>query len=666
MVLKRPGFNCMRYIFMWSILTVYIPSMHADESIQNAFKEVTQKIKTVWDGAGSMLKGMGQSFGVVDSSYKYSYHVYNDAAVPIFVAEERLTGLLGATFQGEIKKGLTIGPNADSGEAFYNRPLYISVWICVETSDEQKKIQKYAKSSQEWAGWGAIAGTVAGMGVASPLTAGLGASLGALAGSIATVETLKKYKLYEKNIYPWSPNDQNVYFYRAYTRQGTLYAEYLDLKKTTAGFLGQFYNATNANIMVEFKKDDVDYSATLEPNSFNMLQSSSKPYSIRPPANEKRGFQFYKDTISKDTMISFIPLASEGLAYMVNISTDPNRPSYAAGSPMMYTYEIYDSPDGIVVGTQGLSIGTYDQPTTGKIRDLNPAECHLWYQSAAQLQAINTKNGVEPNNLERAFDIPESVWISYKSHDYTYRKKINPGEVIDFAILRPLLQEQAFLYVVACASQDEKKVTLFLDRLHAGLLVQATRSDASQKAGNTRTAQIGTRGTIDDTKTTDGSGVIGTILLQDLFFAQGVGTGPFYYTIRPSILRIDQFVSNIWFDQRFYLQDKSNGNLTLNPEIFAELSTTLPQWIAQYTRDAAGVQSALKKYLQEKGNPGLFIDPSKSTQAREFNSQGTLLYNTLLQGPISIASYPVLKRSGTNYYVFALGDKPADWPDSNP
>ncbi len=225
-----------------------------DEKLSGIIDSIASGASSAWDGAGNMLKGMGQSIGIVTSDYHYSYRIFNDSPAPVFAVEQRITSIMGPTFHFGKKKGLVIGPSAESGQFFYKRQLYIAIWICFDRS--KADIKKYAKSSVEWRKEGAIVGAVVGMGVASPVTTALGAAVGALAGGFKLSSELEKYKIFEKDIAPpWPANDDNMYYYHVFKHAGKVDVESLGLAGTSTEFSGQFYYSGAKEVIVTFTKD---------------------------------------------------------------------------------------------------------------------------------------------------------------------------------------------------------------------------------------------------------------------------------------------------------------------------------------------------------------------------------------------------------------------------
>lgn len=692
-------------------------------SLQDEFKGIVDAGKKVFDGGKNMLEGMGQSFGYVSSDYQYSYRVFNDAPSSIFVATEQLTEFLGAGFRGQVKTAALLGPNANTDDEFYNQQLYLTVFICGKTKD----LNDYEKNPSAYLQkYGGIAGKlhVSGKGsAAANIPLGIlktaGTDLGAVAGGIINIveggiqkglqaiqsitgldvgadqlsDPLERYALLSKTLYPPMPEDDDkVYYYHAYAHYNEKdqkfekAAEYLDLAGTTSEFSGQFYNHSSKNIALQFTKDGKPYTVTLEPETFNLLQSSKDvDYSIRPQKDDAAiGFQFYNGTVSAQNSIAFIPVSSEGIGNVISTQQDPKKmvkkDDLVVVGPKLYTYEVVDTPQGLAVGVQGLKIGNFDQPVTQKVRDINPAVCHLWFKDAKAAQAEMEKNqqgqSLPPDYNAIAFDIPEQVWVKYKTADYILQEKVTTGTVKDFYVIRPQIQEkEAWLYVVTVQTDDDAKAKKFLDRLSAGTIgTKAIYTDVTKEELDKKTVlnmQPNSNGFIDDTQGTDASGVTGAVVLADWFAPQGVGSGPFYYELDPGVLRIDQFANAIWYDPKFYAKDEKTGALQLASDVLKELATLLPQWIDQYKTSQEGAQAALKKYLQEKGNAGdpknadsngIFVNAKVPPAQREFTEQGKNLLKTLIDGPISLKNYPIMRKAGTNWYTRTLGDKPESWP----
>lgn len=655
--------NISKILFCIVLIPIFLQAQDNEKKLKDTFDSFVKSAKGVWDGAGNMLKGMGQSFGVIGKEYVISSFIVNDAPAPIFVAEEKLTGLLGATFQGEINKGLSVGPFSNSGEEFYERHLYVSMWLCADK--ELKSTQHYPKNQKEWLAMKDLVGQTP-MGVASPIVEALGTTLGPLAKLIGDIAQLNKFKLLKKDIYPWPKDDHNIYFYRTYTYKGEIRAEYLDLKGTTSDLTAQFYNTTDQPIIMNFEKDEKEYTVTLEADAFASLASSQKDFSLRPKQGVVKGFTFYTQEKKDENAFAYMPLAPLGIGNIVNVSNDPQKPQLVVSGSMVYTYEIYKLGDQLTVGMQGLSIGHYDQPVNKKVRDINPLECWIWYVSATQEQKREQKENEKPDYNAVPFDQPGQLWLTYKTVDSFYQQKINSGQTITFNILRPQFKEKtAWLYGVYIQTQEDEKAKKFLDRLNAGIIgVKAVSTDVSKPLDTTQLLQPlqpNINGLVDDTQGSGSTGLQGYVLFADVFTPQGLSDGPFYYQINPPLLRIDEFANAIWFDNDWYQKDVT-GSLVLKESVLQELSTLLPSWITQYQKDAIGAQRSLETYLKQKANRNLFVDPTQPTANKTFTNQGKELVKTLTTGPISLKNYPLMTRSGTNFYIFTFGQKPENWP----
>lgn len=621
--------------------------------------DIKNKAKSAWHGAKAMGKGFAQGFGIPLPEYKYSYIVFNDAPTQVVVAEFQIVNFMGARFAGSVDKHTVLVPMTNTGRAFYNRQLYFAVFIC--TTDDPNQIYKYAHARKDWAKKGIEAFPV-------PLSA----AIGAFAGSEKTLTVLRKYKILEDVVYPWKPHDHNIYFYRAYADKNKLKGEFLDIKSLTDKFSGQFYNSSKIDVMLQFTKDDETFKVLLEKDSFNLLSSSDKPHSIRPPKGSERAFTFFGDLRGHDfdKQFAYIPIPSEGIAYIADSKADskalektPKGELPKPGVPMLYTYEVFEYEKELQVGLQGLAIGHHHQPLTGRIRDINPVICQVWFKSADQVIQAQQKalGGVqkEQDYSSRPIDFLEEVLISYKSDDFSYQKKLVPGQVDSFTLIRPRLREtKANLFIISLPpGLAEQTIT--------GLLIKLYEGDIGEKALYTEVSNPLDAQDIAKSLGTNLHGIVVdekwniqfAIKLADTFYPQGVGQGPFYYIVEPDILRIDQFANSIYFDNSWYTKNPTTGALVLKPEVYKELYEKLPVWIKLYRSDKSKAADELKNYLKIHVNAQLFKKGTK-----EFNDQGERHFEQLLEGPISLKNYPLLRKTGVNYYAYGLGRQPDDWP----
>lgn len=630
----------LRLVMIFFLISLLILEIKAD-NINESAGQVLDGLKGAWDGASGMVSGMAQSFGYVPSDYTYNLCAWNDSPGMVGVVKQEVTKVLGAGFSGPVTRYAKLLPYTNTGD-WMKEQLYFTLWLLIEKdnvdyNEYKTKIDDYAL-----------------MGTAFP---GLGNAIMAFAGSIVTTEALEKYELLSKNI---SQKDlENVYHYRAYTDKGVIKGEYLGAKTTTQEFSGVFYNgSSSSDISLQFIKDGITYKVALEAGTFSLLNSTSgNPTSIRPGKAETRGFTFYQGS----TILAAMPIHEKGIC---NLQLDPATNKLIPGSAMVYTYEVYSGKKGPAIGMQGLAIGNFRQPLDqdpkkNVVRDVNPMECHAWYQSAQQAQK-EVEETAKPTDAKQLFhDFTEQVWIFYKTKDYSYSKKINAGDVIDFTLIRPRISEKStWLYVVALETDDDKKALNFLNRLNDGKIGEKIKEPISSigkfdESTVLTTMQSNTHGVIDDTKGTGSSGIKGYVLLADNALPRGVGTGPFYYQIRPPVVDIGQLVdlfSSNLDEKRF-----ANGAGSTN-----ELTTKIEKWILLYPKNNKQIITEVTTYLQEKGADSLMIDPKAST--RTLNNEGKKAVDIIVSGPVSIAHYPRQQQAGSNGYVYTLGDVPKGWP----
>jgi hypothetical protein len=598
-----------------------------------------------FSGAGSSLvQGLGESVGIVSSDYKYSCRFFNDTPAAITAAIQRVTPVLGAKFSGEVTKNADIFPFQNSGDKFYGLQLYFTIWML------RGEAQNYQKYGSDVIKQGAIIGST---------VPGLGSAIGALIGSVTIEKGLQKGGFFLKQIWSGIKNDNNIYFYRAYTDKGEVKGEYLGVCSTSKEFVGIFYNSTaQKDISVKYIVDKDTYQATLEPGTFNLL-SNANPSAIRPPtSDEKRAFIFYKGT----DVLSGIPVTSEGIATLqIDPKSDPQNPKYVVGAPYAYTYEVYQGDKGPAVGLQGLAIGNHVQtialgadgkadPTKSVVRDISPVVCHIWVQSAQQFnQQVQKK---DPKAVPAAYDAPEQLWVAYKIHDMTLYKKLDLGKQTDVTFLRPQFSEaQALLYIVAVQTNDDAKAQQFLERLTSGKLVQGslevpTKFDTATLLATT--LQPNEQGIIDDTQGPGASGVRGWILLTDTFLPRGVGTGPFYYTTLPALLDIDSLTNPLipFLDTKAMM-----GGSQEETALSQALYKIVQGWLTAYQKSPNEAKNAVGQTIQQYGYDSIKKDKKLSDQ----------LITIVVDGPVGLAHLPLRRQAGICNYVYNFGEKPDDW-----
>lgn len=621
------------------VCCVHNSTVYADAFSSSA----TSLGKTIYSGGSSFISGMAQSFGYVPDSYTYSFRVFNDTPGPIMAAIQGEANVMGATFAGDIDdgNGMNLAAFQDSGDTFLNKKLYLRVWLAAKYDD----VSSYAHAAT-------IGSYVLGV--------------GAVFGGIAVTSEMASDAFFDKKItsLPNGENDKNVYCYHAFTAVDetlsvTVQGEYLGVKDVTSEFSGVFYNSipetNNTEISLDFMKNGTTYTVTLEPNSFSLLQSSSWFIgSIRPQSGESRNFVFKQS----GKAIGQIPISPVGIA---NVATDPNDPKkIVIAGPMTYTFEVYQkstsSPAQVVM--QGLNVGNFKQPE-GRVRDINPLECKIWYASAQQTQeADKTDSGSsEVDYSSIPLDITDSLWLSYKTKDQTVQMKLEPGSVVDVNLLRPQVTEaSASMYMAFIQSTNDEKSKEFLNRLHQGAIGAGATFSKITDPMNLDNIQTNTlsnaTGIIQDTGP-EGTGLTGYVVLVDFMYPRGLGSGPYYYSIPSPSLQLSNLASMLYFSDESY---DENGEL--KSDVLKDFATKVVGWIQKYPTNSASVKSDVESYVRSVGNKNLF----DKTDSTKFTTYATTMINLFLTGPISISKPPIIVQAGTNWYAFTMGGVPKGWP----
>ena len=472
-----------------------------------------------------------------------------------------------------------------------------------------------------------------------------------------------KQSFYEKKISRWAMNDKNVYTYRVFTQNSAVHGEYLDQKGDTVKTQLLLFNSTNEDIFVEFYYGEQKYRIKLEPNSYNTLQASNSPNSLRPALGSVRGLQLYRVAGGSQLQCGYIPLLPTGLGTVRNKGT-PQAPSMEVEDSMQYVYKIFKKPDNaIAIDVQGMTPGIFDQPTNGRLRDITPVPCFVWLKSAAQMEAELKKNSQDSKELYQAnllapfFDEPHSLWVYYRTQEYELCKKVPLAQTIPISLIRPSLsEEKSYIYILLLSTQDQAQAQEFCRKLHSGAFGTAYKGSSKTSTWDpeqlTKNIKSNTHGIIQDSQTR----VQGFVFSTDTFLPCGVGNGPFYYGISSPVLRIDQIIQTMVFDKKWYDKVASGGSV-VNKEVIKECSINLVSWIKRYTREPEVIAQEFKQYFMKYCDQQL-VQNGALTQA------GNNLYMLLLEGPVSIKRYPLMRKAGINYYIFTFGATPSDWPSA--
>jgi len=609
-------------IIIFCLQTIIINTDDGVDQLTNAFNGAWGSVKDYGENFGT---GIAESFSgkCLKEDCNYTLIVWNDSPGTINVAIEDVKKLMGINVDGSVNHEVQVPPYENKGGVpkgiFWHMDLYFKVALQIDVNN--LGLYESYSAAQKPSGltnWNTI---------------------------------------FRKNIA--YPDAKNIYYYRTYTDKSVPKAEYLGIKTTTNEFNGVFTNSAAQSVTLKFMKNNQNYEVTLESGTFSLLSSDSQtPHSIRPAkdATEKRFLTFLKD----GTIFATLPLKAEAIC---NMQQNPAKPSeYIPSDPMLYTYEVFQGAQGLEVSMQGLALGHYPQ-TLGAdakknvVRDINPMECHVWYQSPEQY-----KKKMNEGDTDVPFEPYGQVWISYVTKDSLFQKKIKAGDVVDFSIIRPLVSEKkSSLFVVFVVTQDDSKAKAFIKRLTDGVIGQDALAPVVTVSNfNASTVlssvQPNVRGIIDDTKGNGNSGVIGLVLLVDTFSPRGLGSGPYYYVIPPALLRIDQLSGLLatFLDSKKVSTDKS-----VLKAFADDLDKKIIAWIAAYQTNKAGVTQEITNFIQQFGADGFFETKGGS---KTLNALGQHGLNMLLSGPVSFAHYPIIYQAGSNDFILLAGEKPKDWP----
>lgn len=509
-------------------------------------------------------------------------------------------------------------------------------------------------------------------------------------------------------------------------------------------FDGVFFNNSPTDVKLTFKKlsgihdrtyNSADtggtYTITLEPGSFNLLSAGEdEPDAIRS-STELRSFNFTMGTktlqIPTGTLVkpeggqALVPKVGLGQEY--TIEAKGAQPEEKKVDPLTYTYEVTgSSPDTFFVGIQGFNMGYYnpigfvnesalspsdtgasselaaldaavknntvlayiksleDDGKLAKIRDINPIDCFIWYQSIDQYNQENAPDAKDQTQAEQTIDTHEQIWAVYKTADSVVQKRLMPGTVHAFSIIRPqVAEEKAYLFIFAINASTEGQAKDFLnyatDPQHE--LPEAILPSEAQAAQTvipvlheTSYAQL-----------TDTHNTTGYLLLTDTFLPYGGGfSSPRWYKVPPPIHEtsneglVDTIASLCMADnatQKDYMQAYTN------------VLQQLPAWFDAFNKNKSSVDTSkitavtatdtssatklkglipeLTSFLKNNGNQFLFTESTRQTPgaAREFSDVGINQLYQILLGPIGFANPLIRHQAGSNEYLWEI-----TWPES--
>lgn len=615
----------------------------------------------------SMVTGMGTSFGAPPVGYTYSFDIWSDASVPLYVEQQGIASFFGAFFP--------------SAKGYYGKKTLPSIFDAGGNTSQATSLgaDYYFKLY------------------------------------VSDHATPHENPIYAQSLttLPLEKHDPNVYYLhaftgRAYAQGSTVHVPKIEnmgyqnpnitgddagsvAKKGNVVISSQlsslaFSNSSGIDVQVSLTYGKVPYVCTVEKYSYNTLDIPT-PQKKSTASKNPVGTVSASDAETSDKTTD-TPLPPE-------FSLRPNTLSFAkydAGSKAYtpfrslslpnkgfdgttYTIEIFqDKGKDLEIGIQGLTPGNYDQGITERVRDVTPCPCTFWYQSFEQ-----------GGSIEGYSDLPGQVWIVYPGADSLFQSKITPGKVISWNLIRPLLKQgDQFVYFLYVATTDDAVAKQFVTKVSQQVLGQnliaeykksmqeAVVSASSEVSNNgldiadnapvtaisslAADVQVATlmgelsvkNGVIEDLD----QNVVGYLLGTDVFTPKGLGFGRFYYVLAPSLVSTGGIISLF----SGYLDATKTSTLGASPEALqASLAVTITSWLKDYIKSPVDVQSKVEKYLIQYGNSKI-VD----TKAGVLTKFGQSRLKAFLSGNVSL-KYPPMKLSAvTNQYVYDFGKAAPD------
>ncbi|MCX5923021.1 MAG: hypothetical protein NTU89_00465, partial [Candidatus Dependentiae bacterium] len=359
-------------------------SLSTNTNFIDTFKGIGSEIKSFPLFTGSFYTGMARSFGAPPSGYVYSFSVYNDSSLPVYVGVQEVVSIMGGSFP---KAGgwtdTTVAPFThldvptkeyyfeiiirSSANTISNHMPYLQH---ADTLFQQEVIQLQEKDSTKTNYFRSFMGKeLSGgawkhvlkaeyLGFADPSAKGKNADKGLSLSSTLSSLTIK--------------NSTGMDYYIGYT--STPKAVSMTSRSC------QMFTKIQAD---SFAMYDAPKGISLRPGTIGLFEMSS------------------------EKLLQTYDLQAQGF------------------DGKNYTLEIYQDDSSALAPSmcmQGLMPGNYDVPV-GRIRDISPINTIFWYESAAGKKGF--------------IDLPGKLWIVSKNAESQIMVSCTPGSAIEFTLMRP-------------------------------------------------------------------------------------------------------------------------------------------------------------------------------------------------------------------------------------
>jgi hypothetical protein len=555
------------------------------ESFVDTFKGIGSAIENFPLFKASMWEGMGKAFGAPPTGYVYSFSVYNDSPLPVYIGMQRLVSIMGGTFPRA--QGWSWVPSKEGIAPFgiYKTPAPVDYYfeLFIKSSNsEPSNHMPYQMSSD-------------------------------------VLYLQDAIQLQEKN-------STTMNYFRTYMGKELQGGKYVHALK--AEYLGGYTPQAAGS------KTDPGVKLSSNLSSLTLRNSTDQDYYVgyinqaNATTMTSTTCQFFA-LVAKDSFALYnaAPESSliPGTIGLFDVTTKQLLKTYNLPVQIFdgktYVLEMYQDAGGpLSMDMQGIMPGNYDV-AMGRVCDITPISCVFWFQSITQM--LKQQKGLTASNY---LDLPGKVWIvslltpSTTNTDQNILGNVAVGSAGQFIITRPEVEKKLQLYFIYVDETDDVKAQAFVQSFLNGIIgsdmtAAYQQQSVKQMQYANQAVQAATKGSTAKTpqasnlllqqatagalKLNQGqikdpvSGVTGYLLGGDVFLPQGVGSTANYYQLNPSLQNAENLpnvaVSNL------YASTLSGTAPVGMPAPIAALTTNTTSVVAPASTTAIPAASASKK-----------------------------------------------------------------------
>ncbi|MCX5924406.1 MAG: hypothetical protein NTZ68_03220 [Candidatus Dependentiae bacterium] len=521
-----------------------MPFMMRAESVLDTFKGIGSAIESFPLFKASTWEGMGKAFGAPPTGYVYSFSVYNDSPLPVYIGMQRLVSIMGGTFPRA--QGWSWIPNETGIAPFSSYKTLTPVDYYFELFIQSLPTEPSNHMPYQ----------------------------------------MYPYVLYLQDVIQLQEkHSTTMNYFRTYMGKELQNGAYVHRLK--AEYLGGYTPqaagskadpgvtmSSNLSALTLRNSTDQDYYVGYinQANATTMTQSTCQFFALVC----KDSFALYNAASGSSMLPGTIGLFDATTKQLLKTYSLPTQ----IFDGKTYVLEIYqDAGKPLSMDMQGIMPGNYDV-AMGRICDITPVSCVLWFQSIAQLKS--QQKSLTPSNY---VDLPGKVWIvSFLTSATTNTNQqilgnVAVGSAGQFIITRPQVEKKLQLYFIYVDEIDDAKAQVFIQNFMSGTigsdmttLYQQQSVQQMKYAKAHQLAQAVTKGstaptpqasqallqqaiagalTLNQGQIKDpSSGITGYLLGGDVFLPQGVGSTNNYYQLNPSLTNAENIpngaVSNLY------------------------------------------------------------------------------------------------------------------------